>query len=348
MLLLHPKCYVVAAMLTDQLVKYLRNTLDVTVNMGDWDGKPRLPLFLQDQYVYYRAEVCDLEFLLMIDVGGRLPAPSHVEKHVALVRSAWGGEVVYVCSQVSAYVRKRLIEARIQFIVPDNQLYLPALAIDLRERYIRAPAATQRFSPATQALVLYWIYTAGKIGLERQTPTEMARMLGYTKMTMSRAFREVDGALRQLSADKTGDVANIDRLTPRELWNIFQSYLRSPVGRHVNLPRRYFDPAVGLRAGLTALASRSMLAEPVHQVWAVAHHDWLALIRNGDVPVPDHDDADTVEVEIWLYQPKLFAKLGIGYLDGGVDPLSLYLSLREGPDERVQQALDEMLGGVRW
>ena len=32
----------------------------------------------------------------------------------------------------------------------------------------------------------------------------------------------------------------------------------------------------------------------------------------------------------------------------GVDRLSLYLSLRDDPDERVQGALEDMLEGVKW
>jgi len=350
-------------MLTDLLVKYLRDTLDVTVNVDEWDGTARLPLFLRDRYIYYRAEICGTPLILMIDVADGVPAPSVVAKHVGLVRTTWEGEVVYVCSQVSAYARKRLVDARVQFIVPGNQLYLPVLAIALRERYGRAPAAIRKLSPATQALVLQWIYNPVGSGPQQSTPTEMARVLGYTKMTMSRAFREVAGAFGEHARNTTGNDAISEPLTPRGLWDMFQSYLRDPIGRRVFLPQRDFDPAIGLRAGLTALAARTMLAEPAHDVWAVAHDDWLAFTRKRGVLVLDQPDADSVEIEIWRYPPKLFAKHGavgpdgVDGLDGPagldasagfVDPLSLYLSLREDPDERVQQALDELIGGVRW
>ncbi|HPV05383.1 MAG TPA: hypothetical protein PLC24_12545 [Myxococcota bacterium] len=335
-------------MLIDRLERYLSDTLNVIASVDDWEGTVRLPLYLRELYSYRTAEICGTSFLLMIDVDGRVPAPSLVAKHVGVIQAAWGGEVVYVCSQLSAYARRGLIDARIQFVVPGNQLYLPVLAVALRERFSRTPAATHKFSPATQVLVLFWIYNPAGSGPGRSTPTEMARVLGYTKMTMSRAFREVNGVFDELARNKTGGDAISERLTPRELWNMFQSYMRDPVGRHIFLPKRDFDPVIGLRAGLTALAELSMLAEPARGVWAVGQNDWLAFARNGGARLLDRPDADSLEIEIWRYPPKLFGKLGFGGMDGGVDPLSLYLSLREDPDERVQMALDELLGAIRW
>jgi len=46
-------------------------------------------------------------------------------------------DLIYVRAQVTAYNRKRLIEQKVPFIVPGNQMYLPMLAIDLREHFRR-------------------------------------------------------------------------------------------------------------------------------------------------------------------------------------------------------------------
>ena len=51
---------------------------------------------------------------------------------------------------------------------------------------------------------------------------------------------------------------------------------------------------------------------------------------------------DDVAVESWTYDPRKLAT------DGFVDRLSLYLTLKHVPDERVQQALAHMLAEVRW
>jgi hypothetical protein len=63
--------------------------------------------------------------------------------------------VVYVAHTLASYERKRLVEQKVSFLVPRNQLYLPDQGIDLRE-YFRQPtrAAPAALSPATQAMLI--------------------------------------------------------------------------------------------------------------------------------------------------------------------------------------------------
>ena len=51
--------------------------------------------------------------------------------------------------------------------------------------------------------------------------------------------------------------------------------------------------------------------------------------------------AAPVLLQLWIYSPALFG-------NNTVDPLSLYLSLKDDPDERVQIALDELMKGIKW
>ena len=56
---------------------------------------------------------------------------------------------------------------------------------------------------------------------------------------------------------------------------------------------------------------------------------------------PGPEDAD-LKMEVWAYNGQLFAD------NGFVDPLSLYLSLRNYPDERVQQQLERLINEYPW
>lgn len=190
-------------MLIEHLTKYLRDILNVAVSAEKWGQFVSLPYFLQDNYSYYLARIYDLKFLLMIETGDEKYPPGTINKHIKVVKDRWRGEVVYVREQVSSFERKRLIEAGIPFIVPGNQLYLPMFALDLRE-YFRRPKTknVHLFSPATQVLALYWIYNSSENVLKaRRTPTEMAEILGYSKMTMSRAFKEIEAAFAELNPE---------------------------------------------------------------------------------------------------------------------------------------------------
>ena len=84
---------------------------------------------------------------------------------------------------------KCLLEHGIPFIIPGNQMYLPHLGIDLREHFRKFHDQKDRtFSPATQAVVIYALFspTDGKL-----TSSLLAEKLGYTLMTINRAFAEL-------------------------------------------------------------------------------------------------------------------------------------------------------------
>ena len=65
---------------------------------------------------------------------------------------------------------------------------------------------------------------------------------------------------------------------------------------------------------------------------------WLAgcqpALSSAEVSSPEEAD---VQLELWSYNPKLFEK------DGLVDPFSLYLSLQDIKDERVEAALEKLI-----
>jgi hypothetical protein len=51
-------------------------------------------------------------------------------------------------------------------------------------------------------------------------------------------------------------------------------------------------------------------------------------------------ESGACELEIWSYSPQLFAE------ENFVDKFSLYLSLRETNDERVEMALQQMMRAI--
>ena len=61
------------------------------------------------------------------------------------------------------------------------------------------------------------------------------------------------------------------------------------------------------------------------------------------IPESDVREYEGDYVEGWKYDPRLLAGK-----DGIVNPLSLYLSLRNNADPRVEEAREAMLKGVLW
>ena len=321
-----------------ELERYVHDALGVSVKPTPWSGADRLPYFLKERYRFAQAELLGLHVLLVIDINPEEQSPATVRKHMDLIRTKQHADLIYVRAQVTAYNRKRLIEQKIPFIVPGNQMYLPMLGLDMREHFRRLREETPTFSPSTQVVVLYALLRdAGEVLI----PTEMAPRLGYSAMTMTRAFDELETASLAEVTVRGRERCLRFKGGRKEIWEKAQPFLRSPVNKRL-LIRRTESTGNGIRAGLTALAYYSMLAPPPYATFALSREDWQALRKRHKIIEVPAQDPDASEIEVWWYPPALFAE------QGTVDRLSLYLSLKADHDERTETALQEMMEKFKW
>ncbi len=327
--------------LARRLVAYLQDVLGIKALVRPWTQANLLPYHLRDTYDWSKVEILGRSCVVFSPKKPDRASLADMRKHADLVITAAPDSVpILLLPELSSFERRRLIEQQTPFIVPGNQLYLPDLALDLRE-YFRQRRTTSRaaLSPATQALLI--------CALLRQPwqsdwrAADDASRLGYTPMTVSRVAAELQGAgLAEVTA--VGRMRHLHFAKPPEqVWQDAQAVLKSPVRRHVWVDGRVAPPASALRAGASALASQTNLADPLHPVWAVSAAAWRRAQgkRTKTLPAPMPDSAIW---EVWSYGPRLLP-------DGlGVDPLSLILSLDDDPDERVQIALDELRETLPW
>jgi DNA-binding MarR family transcriptional regulator len=328
--------------LNSAVQRYLRETLGVPApELRPWGRAKELPYFLRDAFQFFELELVGHRVLLAIDRGAEKPTLGEVRTRLDKVRALAGQPVVYVTRALASYERRRLIEHKIPFLVPGNQLYLPDLGIDLREYFRqRSPTAEAALSPSAQAMLI--------VALLRQPwkaewqPFDVAVALGYTPMTVSRATRELVAA--GIATPYTVGRSRWLRIErpPRETWEHARPRLRSPVKRIV-----WVHPEPGVveppkrLAGVSALARASMLAEPQWPVHASSLAEWTALTRAGVREIPELVPG-AAEWQLWSYSPALLPEAVT------VDPLSLILSLQDDPDERIQLALDELKGQLPW
>ena len=321
-----------------QLEQYLDQVLGAHIDVAPWPGRTRLAPFLRERYGFWETAVLGNPCLLIVDKGKQEQAAAVIRKHVAQIQAKWPAEVVYVRGRMTSYNRKRLIEHKVPFVVPGNQMYLPMAGLDLREHFRRQIEPPTRLSPATQVVVLHWLLKGTD---EPLIPAHIANQLGYSAMTMTRALDE-------LEAHELGEVTRHGKERQlrfagarRDVWTKAQPLLRSPVTKRLCIHQPQPAPE-GVQAGLAALSHYSMLAAPQYRVLAVYGQDWNRLpIWHDKTPIP-LQDPEAMEIEVWRYKPNLLANHGV------VDPLSLYLSLENDEDERVQSALEEMLRRITW
>lgn len=246
--------------------------------------------------------------------------------------------VAFCYDHLSRYQRDALVRRRIPFVAEGQQLYLPFLGVALSNRFkARVEEPAEQMTPVAQSLFLYLLYECKGAAV---TKSQAADALQVSRMSMTRAARQLE-AMGILVQEPHGRECYIHtEQTGRALLDLARPYLMNPVRSVQTVERTGAMDDLPL-AGESALSERSMLGAPRMTCVAVngAEAGAMALVP---VDARWSDGKDLVQVELWRYDPTQFAQNGM------VDPVSLYMSLADNPDERVEGALEEMLEGYVW
>lgn len=323
-----------------EVQEYLKTTLGISVHMKPWDQANSLPLYLKEAFALYSTDLLGHVCLLAIDQGLSQRTTGQIFTALRKLAERWGKSVIYIAATLSSVNRFRFVEAKMPFIVPGKQLYLAPLGIDFRKAYEKPiKEQTESLSPIAQLLILQLLHGND---LEQETPTKLAARLGYAKMTIGRAFDELE-VLGFAEGRKQGKERHIHFTKQgKALWDYALPAMRDPVKRRILLSDLGHARQPLIAAGETALSQYSNITPPSHATYAIHAGSAEAKTLVGYGIEAQDAEEDYIELQLWTYDPRLLST------DGAVDRLSLYLSLREEKDERVQQAMEAMLRSMRW
>jgi len=319
--------------LAKNLERYLSEVTGLKITADPMVGGD-LPHFFSRQYALYRLVVGSTPLTAVFLLEEDAFKPAQFIKHMRQVSSVDVDELCVVAHALPTYVRKRLIEKGIAFVIPKVQMYLPTLGMELRPRPGRkTPLSVERFSPATQVVLIYVLLGRIKGAV---TPLVLSKQLLYSSMTMSRALDE-------LEASKIAQVKRVGRErqvvfpeSRKAIWQEALPRLRNPVSRTVRIAKGNLNQWNVLPAGITALSDRSMLGESAYPEYAVSRDAWMTMEKTGIEKIPV-EEPGTCLLQVWCYNPELLE------VDGHVDPFSLFLSLQDEHDERIEMALEELM-----
>jgi len=326
--------------LKESLKQYIGETLGIHPLFSEWGDAGQIPYAIRGDYDFALVNLLDRRFVVLSPKDEAEVSPAKVAKHLDWIEQNFQFTGIFIANGLEAYNRKRLIEQKVSFIIPGNQLYLPELGIDFREHLRKVRQKHSKLSPSTQLVLL--AYLLGKFQNEAWTATSLAGRLELTKMTISRAIEELES--QDLIEVRTeGREKQIHfKMRGRELWEKAKPALRSPVQNRVFVEN--MDWGIGAFAGLSALSENTMLVAPTREVRAISSREWKALQTDTNLRIIPQASADLaqVELEIWKYDPRLLNG------SGKVDALSLYLSLTDATDERVEAAREQLLEAMQW
>lgn len=315
---------------------YLKENVDNQVTIKYWIKNNKFPIYLRDRYNFYDMTILGTKCVL-VETVDEIANIDQLKKHIKQIKDIADRENVLFFKDISRYRRKSLIESRVAFVIEDGQMYLPFLGLDLKKAQEDIQGEVKGFTTPAQVAYIFFLYNKEAV----VNTTEFAAKIGFNKMTASRALNELYNAnlITYETGGKTGRSKKYMRITDPGYFLKGRDYLKTPVRKTIYVKTK---PVDALSAGLDALASLSMINSPGYSVSAIARNklneDQIGIIKNKDLV----KDIQPVELQLWDYDPRLFSD------KYHVDLLSLYASLKEETDERIEQALEKVLRDEPW
>jgi hypothetical protein len=320
--------------------RYLKKNIDSSIRIKPWNRKNIMPIFLRNMYDFHEMTILREKYII-IEIINDIPDVNAVKKHIDRIEALTGKKAVLLYKKITRYRRNSLIENRIPFIIENGQIYLPFLGVILNNKIKSINDEDNEednyFPTSTQLSYLYFLYNKEEV----INTTDFSKKMNFTKMTASRALNDLYdlNLLTYEVGGKTGRSKEYKRIADPEYFIKGIDYVKSPIGKIVYVKQK---PIGTLYAGLDALAKQTMLNLPDYTVVAMGKEVFknqdIEIIKNKDII----KDKKLTELQIWDYDPREFSDKNY------VDTLSLYASLKEDKDERIEQALEEVLRGEPW
>lgn len=301
---------------------------DMALKAMDQQQLGKLPIVITSNYACYEAMLMDVPILLLA-IRNDGYTPKLLQKHQQMVVRLIGRHTVFAMENVASYHVSRMIEARVNFIIPDKMIYIPSLLVNLKEMKNGRELEKEVMPGMAQCVMLYQLQRESLNGC---TTKQLAGKFRTSYASMNRALRWLNmKGLVELEGVKEKAVMITDK--GKELWEKVSPLMLSPVDRVLYTDHELTEEPFSGESALeqyTMIAAPDKLCKAVSKEWALEHKQLLNKY-DGDY-----------QVEVWRYDPCLLDK------NHAVDPLSLYLSLQTSDDERIRIELKNLIGNVTW
>lgn len=302
---------------------------DVSTSTTARAEKDKLPLAISGSYGFRDIEMIGVRFTLVIPNVTEKCSPKQMSKHQTKMTEAFGRPVVFLLDGIESYNITRLTRARVNFIVPGKLIFIPSMMMVLRELKSSTKEQPKMMTPVAQLLVLYHLQVEKINGMNT---ARIAETIGMSYPTINKALNWLcSNGFVELVGGKEKQV--LVKLEGKELWNKALPLMSSPIER---IEFTDISMAGSLLSGETAMGHYTMLAEPEVPVVALSK----TLAKENALFL--HKQYGEGRVEIWKYNPSILSS------GDCVDRLSLYLTMKDSDDERVQMECDTLIEEMQW
>ena len=307
------------------MLNYIKEVLNINCSRIDMPlDKIILPLYLD----LYEIQPISLDGVKVLFITPRetLSNVKAVKKHLEKMQSLSGCFVSLMLNDISEKRKKSFLENHIPFVVTNNQIYLPFMAIYLQEKNKTIIEEVSQLTPAAQLVFINFF----KQNSEALAVASFAKKLQFSEMSTTRALRQL--VATGLFEIKKGTITNSNLLVTKvkdkeELFNKIEPYLINPVKNFFYIDKEELDNKELLPSGVTYLSMFSMLGKEELDTWTFYGKATDFKTATSELT----DVSRQARIEIWKYNPKLVC------LEETNDSISVYLSLKNSTDARISK-----------
>lgn len=306
----------------------LESVFGIQVQYGKWEKQSALPLYISADYEFQTATLNDCRCIILTPKAELVTLPA-LKKQIKKIQELDNAPVVLNLQSISFYRKKNMIENKIPFIT-SKQVYLPFMGTLLTKENDESKE-TEKFMFSTQQLVLLYLYS----NKQKLYISEATEKLPYTAMTLSRAVKQLESVnLFDVTKDGVNRVIE-SKYSKNKLYEKIKGYLSTPVRTSGYIEKTKLTEDMVI-AGETALARTTMLNPRRVKTYAVYSKAFDKKLLMNELVDPENQ----ARIEVWEYDPKKFSK------DDMADALSIALSFLGNEDERIEEAVDELVESV--
>lgn len=289
----------------------------------------KLPYTIANSFRLYNARVLGQNVIIAIITDGNDIPPAQMQKTLTVIEKRCGCTIILCPMTIASYNLRRLTAQKVNFVMPRKQMFIPSLLIDLKKQKNIDSDLTETIPAMAQCLLLYHLEVKA---LDGKGTKELSELLHVSYASINRALRWLkERELIALEGVKTKTIRF--ECTKQKLWEKALPLLTSPIEKQM-FTDQLLDGATN--SGINALSEYTMINPEKRICYAIAKGE------DKRLNVVTGKEFGTNTIEVWRYNPRLLSDTGT------VDKLSLYLSLKDNEEERIQIELENLIKQIQW
>lgn len=310
---------------------------EIVIESTNFDDKP---LYFRKKYLCQFFTIDDVQYVLIEHNEKTQLIIESLKNELIQIKKLTKRLPVFVFKGLRLVQRNTLIQNKIPFIVPNKQIFIPKVMMNLSESEAPRLNDSEKFVKSTQVAFAYLLLHP----IDEINGHKLASLLGFSPNTASRVLNELadKGILYREGSNTRKKYLMPDK---RTYWDNGKKHLFNPITNTLLLAKNKVNFESGLlyRSYETAVyaLSEDFDEDSLRTLSYACAGNKLDLATNDSHPIlSTMSFKDLANIQCLAYDPGLLSDTDT------VDIVTLYAQFIDSTDERIRIALDELVEEV--